>query len=665
MPRKYVKKQPHSPYSEAKLQLALTAIKNERLSIPTAASRYGIPYQTLYARVTGRRGKVKTGRGRGTALSQEVEEELANGLRVMEKWGFGLSRAEILELVQVYVMKNELQEKVPFQQGKPGEDWFLQFKKRHNLSIKKPQSVEYARRKVLDPFIINEYFNTVEKVLHTTNLTERPDRIWNLDETNFCVDPSRTKIVGAVNEPCTRTTSGPGRDNTTVLFAINAAGDKAPPLIIFKAANTWDSWYADPCKEYPGTVYAASTKGYMITTIFENFMVNTLLQLIANEKKEPAIIVYDGHATHISLGVIEAAMKLNITIIKLPAHSSDNLQPLDVAVFRSIKSDWDAKMVQWQRSHIGFKLPRRQFSNFIADVWTNVDKQLAISGFRKSGIIPFNREVIPRSKYHARALQRWDAYCVEQAGATTHSSAQNNIPSTSTSTPVTFESLLLEKIEQRPVSEGQQKKKRKVAPGCDVLTSADGRQRLIDKEILQKQKRTSGSQCHGRPKKTVQSKANADTNAEMKDVPRKRGRPRKVSFSSTDDDSDASFQAETSEDDNETFSDLEEPTTDNSTASEGDFWVVEFRTEEDNITKYYVGTILSIDSTQKKPYKFQFLRRKFGTNQFHFPTINDTASVSRTDMKQKLLRLNCNTTARKSRHFVFDPSGLSNFVNLY
>lgn len=52
----------------------------------------------------------------------------------MEKWGFGLSRSEIITLVGDFVTINNI--KTPFKNGIPGEDWFFNFKNRHNLSIK-------------------------------------------------------------------------------------------------------------------------------------------------------------------------------------------------------------------------------------------------------------------------------------------------------------------------------------------------------------------------------------------------------------------------------------------------------------------------------------------------------------------------------------------------
>lgn len=232
MVRKYIKKRPVASYSEADVQKALAQVESNVNSVRKIAEKFGIPYQTLYCRYVGTRGKKRIGRGRTTVLSKEHEESLANGLRLFEKWGFGLMRFEIFDIVQNFVLRSDLLDKVPFKDGMPGEVWFLGFKKRHRLSVKKPQPVEYARKKVLDPFLIYGYFDNLEKSIRDLGLENKPHRIWNLDETSFCTDPSRCKVVGAVNKPATRTISGSGKDNTTVLFSCNAAGEKAPPLIV-------------------------------------------------------------------------------------------------------------------------------------------------------------------------------------------------------------------------------------------------------------------------------------------------------------------------------------------------------------------------------------------------------------------------------------------------
>lgn len=93
-------------------------------------------------------------------------------------------------------------------------------------SVKKPQAVEYARKRAVDPFIVYPYFDLLEKLIFYLKLQDNPSAIWNLDETSFSKDPAKTKIVGAKGHAATRMISTAGRNNTTVLFGANAAGDK-------------------------------------------------------------------------------------------------------------------------------------------------------------------------------------------------------------------------------------------------------------------------------------------------------------------------------------------------------------------------------------------------------------------------------------------------------
>lgn len=66
------------------------------------------------------------------------------------------------------------------------------------------------------------YFDLLEQVVEELGLQNKPDKIYNLDETSICQDPQKGKIIGKKGFKATRTTSGPGRSNTTILLATNA-----------------------------------------------------------------------------------------------------------------------------------------------------------------------------------------------------------------------------------------------------------------------------------------------------------------------------------------------------------------------------------------------------------------------------------------------------------
>ena len=50
------------------------------------------------------------------------------------------------------------------------------------------------------------------------------------------------------------------------------------------------------------------------------------------------ILILDGHGSHITDDFIAHVMQNNIMLLRLPSHSSHLLQPLDIALFRPLKT---------------------------------------------------------------------------------------------------------------------------------------------------------------------------------------------------------------------------------------------------------------------------------------------------------------------------------------
>lgn len=112
----------------------------------------------------------------------------------------------------------------------------------------------------------------------------------------------------------------------------------------------------------------------------KSYFQKTLVPALGDER--PALMIYDGHSTHVSLDLVEYALAHGITILKLPAHTSDILQPLDVSVFKSYKKKWDQTVATCQRQHVGQKLPKSLFSQFLGETWTKVSKDDIKNGFK-------------------------------------------------------------------------------------------------------------------------------------------------------------------------------------------------------------------------------------------------------------------------------------------
>lgn len=74
--------------------------------------------------------------------------------------------------MQQYILINNIE--TPFKKGMTDENRFVNFKQKNNLIIKKVRSVEFAKRKVLNLFIMRNYLDTLRKiVLKKCNLNQK------------------------------------------------------------------------------------------------------------------------------------------------------------------------------------------------------------------------------------------------------------------------------------------------------------------------------------------------------------------------------------------------------------------------------------------------------------------------------------------------------------
>lgn len=645
MPRHYKRKTNRKSYTCDLLNEALTKIRSGTLSIRRCSLEYSIPKSTLRDHIKGRRGQLgsnKGGCGRGTALPPDKELELVRCLKSMSQWGFGLSRSEILDVVQKFVNKSGL--KTPFKNNRPGQDWWLGFKARHRLSLKKPELLEHSRRKqASDPFIIYGFYDLLEKVINDCKLQDKPTLIYNCDETSFSHDPSKTKIVNAIGQPCHRVTAGTGRDNTSVLACVNAAGEKLPPLIIFKSKNLWDQWFPRKEDEYPNTSYVAAPKGWMNAEIFENWFRGTFIQSISEER--PVLLIFDGHTSHVSPEVILCALENQIIILKLPPHTSHILQPLDVCCFRGLKAKWDQLLCAWQRDTGAIRSTKKTFATLLGKAWVSMGAENIKSGFRSTGIFDeafngVNRGAIKETSFDPEKLKKHNEFVKEQITIPQHDNA-NPTPSTSqtyegetdngdreplitTSVQedhekenvphnITFDNLL--GLQMIPVNRANQKdttegKKRKIANTAEILTNVNKEQVLL--RIEEKQQAVKKQLKKEKPKKITNSKVlHQEHNSESDTA---------SEFSIHDTSSDNLSEAES----------FNIPKED---INVSDFCLISFPTKKN--VKYYIGQVA--EKLPQNEFFVKFLRCKCKSKKlFNWPDVADESVIHQDDIEKKL-----------------------------
>ena len=264
----------------------------------------------------------------------------------------------------------------------------------NELSLRKPQHLSTHRAVAASEDVLDKCFEKVINVIEKTGLNELPadelkKRLWNCDETGFCLSATSKHIISKRGEKKVQeTVGGSGREYITLLAAA------LPPYIVYKANRLWNRWM----KGGPsGTMYSVSDNGWMESANFLQWFEKMFLPAVRH--MSPVILFFDGHHSHLTLRLIEVVRSSYIHLICFPPHVTHILQPLDVEVFGPLKSSWRTVLKRYQIETGAANVTKEDFPSLIAQLFDVSFRADHIKGgFKKSGIYPLDRSVLPQHK---------------------------------------------------------------------------------------------------------------------------------------------------------------------------------------------------------------------------------------------------------------------------
>nr|CAI5850713.1 unnamed protein product [Callosobruchus analis] len=106
-------------------------------------------------------------------------------------------------------------------------------------------------------------------------------------------------------------------------------------------------------------------------------------------------VAKNGHTTHSkNIEAIELARNNGVIMLQLPGHTTNRLQPLDVAVFRPLELYYTEANEKWLRSHPGLTVSQYQVAQLLGEAYARAAVIAnAMNGFRRTGIWPVDRNV--------------------------------------------------------------------------------------------------------------------------------------------------------------------------------------------------------------------------------------------------------------------------------
>jgi len=122
---------------------------------------------------------------------------------------------------------------------------------------------------------LDNYFVTLKSVLVENNLLDKPECIYNVDESGVPLEHHSPLVIAKRGQHKVQHYTSGNKLQVTAVVCIKATGECIPPFIIFDAKNLNVEWTRD---EVPGTIYGLSDNGWIDMILFKEWFIHHFLK---------------------------------------------------------------------------------------------------------------------------------------------------------------------------------------------------------------------------------------------------------------------------------------------------------------------------------------------------------------------------------------------------
>ena len=385
------------------------------MSVYKAARVYKVPERTLRDRTQGNVA-LDVVVGHQQLFSMDQERALVEHIKHMARIGYGFGRKDIQRMAREYAATLKLA--IPTGDSLSNR-WFYGLLKRWpDLKVAKPQKLSLARAKSASKDAIKAYFEELKSIITSNDLHLHPEKIFNIDETGVSTEHSPSKIVCEKASVAQAVTS-PRSNNVTIIAGGNAIGHAIPPYYVFPGKR-WNEELLN------GAAYGAdgemSETGWSNSTVFANYLTKHFLKYagICSTTGEKSLVLFDGHRSHISLTLSSWAESHGLILFVLPPHTSHLTQPLDVSVFGPMKLMYNRECQSYMHANPGISITKHCIAALTNKPYVKaMSAENLVSGFRKTGIFPFDSDAITKDSLAPSTIYREQDTCTPVPAETT------------------------------------------------------------------------------------------------------------------------------------------------------------------------------------------------------------------------------------------------------
>jgi hypothetical protein len=183
------------------------------------------------------------------------------------------------------------------------------------------------------------------------------------------------------------------RELVTAVATINYGATKVPAMIIFKGAYHLRGYFKNDLDD--NILFTRSATGFSNQRLGVCYIRHFDRFCPPSRPGRYRILIFDSHGSHISREFLDYCWQHRIRPYKLPAYTTHLLQPLDVAIFQSLKH-WFQVELRREIFMGAESVDKKAFFAMFQRFWDRVFSSgtIARNSFLKTRLIPLNAEVV-------------------------------------------------------------------------------------------------------------------------------------------------------------------------------------------------------------------------------------------------------------------------------
>jgi DDE superfamily endonuclease len=378
-----------------KFKNAIDDVISGRKTYREAAALYEVSHSKIFRHFKQVSSSEKS--GPKSLLNEEEQKTLQLHINECFKKGCPRRARDVIDAAHL-LLKRRLGENCK----KPSYTWLRNFLENQNMTLRKPEKITNSAGNLTEKNIKSWFLNTFLELQeqNASELLLDPSRIFNADETFVLQNPTRGNVAspkGAKN--VYDIAQGNEKEGITAMCGYSADGKPLKPFLIF-------SYERIPKKlretfPHDRAVLQSSKNGWMDSercVVYLQEVAKEVKERGINLPEEKIIFFWDRYPAHMTIDVCQAAAVLGIILIGLYPNATFLIQPCDVAIFRSLKSHWNEVARKTKFNDMNKKISKDELPHLFLEAFNLVTEETIKSGFRATGIYPWDSEAIDYTK---------------------------------------------------------------------------------------------------------------------------------------------------------------------------------------------------------------------------------------------------------------------------